>query len=194
MTPSRETTGPNARESIDERGASVAAPTAGLHLTPELLTKMQSDGVSIADIILHVGQGTFKPIETDTLDAHPMHSERYLVPQATAAAIENTRQNSGRVVSLGTTTTRALEAFPSQNATDTWHDTDLLIAPGYQFSMIDALMTNFHLPRSTLLALVAALFPNGIDDLLAIYKTAIDNEYRFYSYGDAMLILPDELA
>jgi S-adenosylmethionine:tRNA ribosyltransferase-isomerase len=175
---------------LDHKGGSVAAPTAGLHITQGLLDTLTTKGISIADVVLHVGQGTFKPIQTPTLDEHPMHAERFLIPQKTLDAILATRNRAGRVIALGTTTTRALESINNHNQLGQWHDTSLLIAPGHHFQNIDALLTNFHLPRSTLLAMVAALFPRGLDDLLPIYNTAIEHNYRFYSYGDAMLILP----
>ncbi|MFG0257131.1 MAG: tRNA preQ1(34) S-adenosylmethionine ribosyltransferase-isomerase QueA [Phycisphaerales bacterium JB043] len=175
---------------IDEHGASVAAPTAGLHLSEPLINTLRDSDISIADVVLHVGEGTFKPVETDSLDDHPMHSERFLVPQHTMDAIGRTRHADGRVIALGTTTARALESTDDTALPGRWNSTSLLISPGYTFRHIDALMTNFHLPRSTLLAMVAALFSNGIDDLLPIYREAIARGYRFYSYGDAMLILP----
>ncbi len=172
-----------------DRAASVAAPTAGLHLTPELLDALRTRGASINTVTLHVGAGTFKPIETDALEDHPMHSERIEVPAETLRAIKNARDTNASSLAVGTTTARALESVP-ENHSETWSgDTRLLIAPGYEWKRTDALLTNFHLPRSTLLAMVAALFPQGVADLLNIYETAIKERYRFYSYGDAMLIL-----
>lgn len=172
----------------DEHGASVAAPTAGLHFTPGLMHSLVEGGVSIADVVLHVGAGTFKPVEAETLDSHPMHSERFSVPEITLERIERARAGGGRAVVVGTTTARALETVAATSRRE--GETDILIAPGHDWRLTDALITNFHLPRSTLLAMVASLFPDGLERLLAIYKEAIARQYRFYSYGDAMLILP----
>jgi S-adenosylmethionine:tRNA ribosyltransferase-isomerase len=174
----------------DREGASVAAPTAGLHFTPELLAAIDQAGVTRASVVLHVGAGTFKPIETDTVEQHPMHGERCIVPARTLAALDAAYAAGRRRIAVGTTTARALESVPEGHTGDWSGDTRLLITPGYRWKRLDALMTNFHLPRSTLLAMVGALFPGGVADLLDIYREAIDREYRFYSYGDAMLILP----
>jgi len=174
----------------DSEGASVAAPTAGLHFTPDLLEAIDRAGAVRASVVLHVGAGTFKPIETDTVEAHPMHSERCFVPSRTLAALDAARAAGHRRIAVGTTTARALESVPAGHHGDWAGSTDLLITPGYEWRRLDALMTNFHLPRSTLLAMVAALFPGGVPDLLDIYREAIVERYRFYSYGDAMLILP----
>ena len=174
----------------DREGASVAAPTAGLHFTPELLRAIDGAGVTRASVVLHVGAGTFKPIETDTVEQHPMHSERCVVPARTLEALEAAGAAGHRRIAVGTTTARALESVPDGQTSDWSGDTRLLITPGHRWKRLDALMTNFHLPRSTLLAMVGALFPGGVADLLAVYREAIDREYRFYSYGDAMLILP----
>ncbi len=175
------------------RADSIAAPTAGLHFTPELLARLQSAGVARADVILHVGMGTFKPVETELVERHPMHAEWAEVPAATVAAIEQARAGGGRILAVGTTTARALESFPPGSETsEGW--TRLLVTPGYRFRAIDALMTNFHLPRSTLMAMVAAMLDTGKDDglprLKTLYEEAIRQNYRFYSFGDAMLILP----
>ncbi|MFG0276168.1 MAG: tRNA preQ1(34) S-adenosylmethionine ribosyltransferase-isomerase QueA [Phycisphaerales bacterium] len=176
--------------STDSQGASVAAPTAGLHFTPELLVAIDAARIARASVVLHVGAGTFKPIETDTVEAHPMHAERCLVPGRTLRTLDDAHAARGRRIAVGTTTARALESVPDGHDGDWAGETRLLITPGYAWKRVDALMTNFHLPRSTLLAMVGALFPGGVADLLDVYREAIEREYRFYSYGDAMLILP----
>lgn len=169
----------------------VAAPTAGLHLTAALLAALRARGIGVAPLTLHVGLGTFAPIRVDDLDDHPMHSERLVVPQETAQAVARTREKGGRVLAVGTTSVRALEAAAQAAAPGPLAAlrgrTQLLIQPGYRFRVVDALLTNFHLPRSTLLALVCALA--GRERILAAYREAIAQHYRFYSYGDAMLIL-----
>jgi len=182
-------------------GRSVAAPTAGLHFTPELLTRLEAAGVRRAAVALDVGLGTFLPVETETLDAHPMHTERYHVPAETIAAIHETRamKSDGRkIVVVGTTAVRTLEtAAPTilespaavHAPTGISGDTNLKIAPGFPFRLTDSLITNFHLPRSTLMALVGAFLGNdGVDRLKTVYALAVREKYRFYSYGDAMLI------
>lgn len=177
-----------------DRRRSVAAPTAGLHFTPELLKRLEKTGVERRNITLHVGPGTFQPISTDTLEAHRMHEEAFEIDPDLFARIESVRAAGGRVIAVGTTTVRALESIDRARAlaappgSPITGRTDLMIAPPYQFRWIDGLMTNFHLPRSTLLALVAAVV--GLDRLLALYHEAVAQRYRFYSYGDAMLILP----
>jgi S-adenosylmethionine:tRNA ribosyltransferase-isomerase len=177
---------------LPDRAASIAAPTAGLHFTPALLERLERRGVRRAAVTLHVGPGTFKPITAKTLAAHVMHAERYEVAPATIALIRETRASGGRVVAVGTTTVRALESLPdplpAAPAAPLTGATRLFIAPPREIRHVDALLTNFHLPRSTLLALVAAFA--GLDRVLAAYREAIDRAYRFYSYGDAMLILP----
>jgi len=166
---------------------SVAAPTAGLHLTQEVDNALTQRGVDVAHVTLHVGEGTFRGIETDTLEAHAMHSERFSVDSTTVAQLQQPRQ--GRLIAVGTTTTRLLESLPrSLPAAGISESTDLLIAPGHQWRWVNGLLTNFHLPRSTLLALVGAMV--GMDNLRTIYAEALEQRYRFYSYGDAMLILP----
>lgn len=174
--------------------ASVAAPTAGLHFTLELLKQLQSVGVHTAEVFLQVGMGTFKPVETEYVEQHPMHAEFCTLPAATARAIMQTRAAGGRVIAVGTTAARTLESFADLDSlvTDESLSTRLLITPGYVFRNLDGLLTNFHLPRSTLLALVAALLgaADGVDRLLGLYREAIEREYRFYSFGDAMLVLP----
>ncbi len=173
---------------------SVAAPTAGLHLTDALLARLRDTGVQLAEVTLHVGIGTFAPVRTDRLDEHRMHRESIRVPSKTIEAIRSNRQRGGRILAVGTTTVRAIESLPEQWAStrdDYLAATDLFIHPdaGFRFRFTDRLLTNFHLPRSTLLAMVATLPGVGLDRLLAWYRVAIDQGYRFYSYGDAMLIV-----
>lgn len=166
----------------------VAAPTAGLHFTPELLRQLAAVGVSGAKVTLHVGLGTFRPITAPTLAEHPMHSEWGQIDAAAVAAIDSARAGGGRVVSVGTTSMRVLETASADGVLKPWNgDTNLFIRPPYQFHCVDALLTNFHLPRSTLLILVSTF---GGDELIrAAYAEAVRQEYRFYSYGDAMLIV-----
>ena len=177
-------------------GRSLAAPTAGLHFTPELLATIAALGVRRAPVTLEVGLGTFLPVETPTLEAHPMHTESYAVPPETAAAIRTQRASVGaRIVVVGTTAVRTLEAAAdailAPPAAPIAGQTQLLISPGYTFRLTDVLITNFHLPRSTLLALVAArMGAGGLDKLKSLYAIAVTQGYRFYSYGDAMLLLP----
>jgi S-adenosylmethionine:tRNA ribosyltransferase-isomerase len=169
-----------------EAAGSVAAPTAGLHLTPGLLDTLQAAGVEHTHVTLHVGAGTFKPVTSATLDDHVMHHEEWSVTTETVNRLAACR---GRVVAVGTTSVRVLESLPDPLPPDACSgDTDLLIAPPWTFSHVDVLMTNFHLPKSTLLALVAAMI--GVPLMQQAYQEAIDRGYRFYSYGDAMLILP----
>jgi S-adenosylmethionine:tRNA ribosyltransferase-isomerase len=162
------------------RGA-IAAPTAGLHFTPELLARLEERGVERATLTLHVGPGTFRPVTTKRAEDHTMDGEWFDVPEATASAVARARQRGDRVVAVGTTTVRALESSTRRG----W--TDLYIRPGHEFRCVDALVTNFHLPRSTLLLLVAAFA--GTELILDAYRHAVDSGYRFYSYGDAMLIV-----
>jgi len=170
--------------------ASVAAPTAGLHLTPRLLAKAEARGVRPIRVSLEVGAGTFKPVEVEDLADHPMHAERCVVDADARAAIaeaETARRRGGaRLVAVGTTSVRTLESMPDAPAGPLDWSTDLLIQPGHRFRRTDAMLTNFHLPRSTLLALVAAM--TGLDRLHRIYAEAIAHRYRFFSYGDAMFI------
>ena len=172
-----------------EQPGAVAAPTAGLHFTPELLDELAALGVGIARLTLHVGLGTFKPVTEERLQEHPMHSESYDLPAAAAEQINETRSAGGRIVCVGTTTVRTLETCADEDGT--LHagtgETDLLIYPPYRFKAVDVLLTNFHLPGSTLLALVFAFA--GREATLAAYRQAIEQRYRFYSYGDAMLIV-----
>jgi len=163
---------------------SVAAPTAGLHFTPELMARLEGAGVERAFVTLHVGPGTFRPIEVADPTTHPMHPERYEVPEGTVAAIERARARGGRIVACGTTSVRTLEAYARTG--ERAGETRILIAPGHEFRLVDAMITNFHLPKSSLVMLVAAFA--GLDRVLAAYREAVRLEYRFYSYGDAMLI------
>jgi len=164
---------------------SVAAPTAGLHLTDGLRSRAAARGIEEAAVTLHVGEGTFRPVTAETLDAHRMHRESWAVTPEAVAAI----QSATRVVAVGTTSVRVLETLPGDLQEASLEGvTDLLIAPGYRFKRVGGLLTNFHLPRSTLLALVAALA--GLDFVLEAYRQAVRHQYRFYSYGDAMLVIP----
>ena len=171
---------------------SVAAPTASLHFDEALLAALAARGVASAQVTLHVGAGTFQPVRSANLTDHKMHSEWYEVGQATVAAIARTRANGGRVVAAGTTTLRALESaakFSAQTGkplTAGTRETDIFITPGFEFKVVDSLITNFHLPRSTLLMLVSAFA--GHDQMRALYRHAIESQYRFFSYGDAMLL------
>lgn len=167
---------------------SAAAPTAGLHFTPELLEKIRAKGVNIGYVTLHVGLGTFRPVKADEVTEHKMHSEFYILPQETAELVNRTKANGKRVVSVGTTATRVLETAgmngtPLSEATG-W--TDIFIYPGKEFRVIDALITNFHLPESTLIMLVSALA--GRENVLSAYEEAVKEKYRFFSFGDAMYI------
>lgn len=171
-----------------EKPGSVAAPTAGLHFTPPLLQRLQAGGIGICRVTLHVGLGTFRPISAASLDEHPMHAEWASIDAATVARLQAVRAAGGRIVAVGTTVVRTLETAASAGQLCAWQgETDLFIRPPYQFRAVDALLTNFHLPKSTLLILVRTL---GGDELLRrAYDEAIRQRYRFYSYGDAMLIL-----
>ena len=167
---------------------SAAAPTAGLHFTPELLEEIRQKGVELAWITLHVGLGTFRPVKEEKIEDHEMHSEFCIIPAETAAVINRTKKNGGRVIAVGTTSCRTLESFAKDDGTleesSGW--TDIFIYPGYQFKCIDALVTNFHLPESTLIMLVSALA--GRENVLNAYQQAVENRYRFFSFGDATLI------
>ena len=168
---------------------SAAAPTAGLHFTKDLLEKVEKMGVKIAHVTLHVGLGTFRPVKVDDVENHHMHSEFYVVEEDQAELINQTKQNGGRVISVGTTSCRTLESATGEDgilkAGSGW--TEIFIYPGYQFKMIDGLITNFHLPESTLLMLVSALA--GKENIMKAYEEAVKERYRFFSFGDAMLIL-----
>ncbi|MEX0960382.1 MAG: tRNA preQ1(34) S-adenosylmethionine ribosyltransferase-isomerase QueA [Burkholderiales bacterium] len=169
-----------------EPGA-VAAPTAGLHFDQVVLERIQRVGVHIAYITLHVGSGTFQPVRTEKVEEHEMHSERYRVPEATVQAIARARAEGGRVLAVGTTSLRALEsAAEGGGIRSGWAETALFVRPGYRFQVVDRLLTNFHLPRSTLLMLVSAFAGTG--NIRDAYRHAIERRYRFFSYGDAMLI------
>ncbi len=170
----------------NEPGA-VAAPTAGLHFDATMLATLHDQGIHTARVTLHVGAGTFQPVRVDELADHTMHSERYTIPQATVDAIAATRARGGRVVAVGTTSLRALEAASQGGALKAGSgETDIFITPGYRFRVVDVLVTNFHLPKSTLLMLVSAFA--GRDTIRAAYAHAIQSRYRFFSYGDAMFL------
>lgn len=173
-----------------EEPGSVAAPTAGLHFTPGLLEALRERGVRREDVTLHVGRGTFQPVEAAVVEDHPMHSERCRVEPGVLARLRAARASGGRVIPVGSTSCRTIESFAARGVDSGLLETDILIAPGYAWRMSDGLMTNFHLPRSTLIAMVAALFPGGAARVREIYDEAIRREYRFFSFGDAMLILP----
>lgn len=167
---------------------SAAAPTAGLHFTEEIFNAIEGKGVNIAYLTLHVGLGTFRPVKVENIEEHHMHSEYYSVSQTTADIINKTKANGGKIIAVGTTTIRTLESLEMENNMvipgSGW--TDKFITPGYKFRTVDKLITNFHLPESTLLMLVSALA--GRDNILKSYNIAIENKYRFFSFGDAMLI------
>ncbi len=175
---------------------SAAAPTAGLHFTPDLLHQLHEQGVSQAFVTLHVGVGTFRPVETSDIRKHVMHQEWLDVPAATVEAIRQTRARGGRVIAVGTTAVRSLESAagqqPSGEITPFSGKTDLFIYPGYRWRVVDGLITNFHLPKSSLMMMVSALL--GRQRLLGLYEEAIAENYRFFSFGDAMLIMPEARA
>lgn len=168
---------------------SAAAPTAGLHFTEELLSEVEKKGVRIARVTLHVGLGTFRPVKVENILEHHMHSEFYVIGEEAAELINDTKANGGKVVSVGTTSTRTLEtvadAFGRVRPCSGW--TDIFIYPGYQFKCVDRLITNFHLPESTLLMLVSALYDR--EHILDAYRVAVEEKYRFFSFGDAMMVL-----
>lgn len=172
-----------------KRLGSAAAPTAGLHFTNGLLDKIREKGVATAFVTLHVGLGTFRPVKVDNIKEHKMHSEHYCVPAAAADIINKTKQRGGRVIAVGTTSCRTLEsaAKPDGRIEPGEGTTDIFIYPGYKFKCVDALITNFHLPESTLIMLVSAFC--GYENTMTAYKTAVEEKYRFFSFGDAMLIL-----
>ncbi len=167
---------------------SAAAPTAGLHFTKELLAQIEAMGVSVAYVTLHVGLGTFRPVKEEEIEDHPMHAEFCIVPERTAELVTAAKRAGGRIVSVGTTSCRTLESFAKEDGTlepcSGW--TDIFIYPGYRFKCVDALVTNFHLPESTLIMLVSALA--GRENVLNAYRIAVEERYRFFSFGDAMLI------
>lgn len=168
---------------------SAAAPTAGLHFTPELLERIRDRGISVGFVTLHVGLGTFRPVKTENIEDHHMHSEFYSIPEETARIINETKARGGRVIAVGTTCCRTLESVCQKTgAVCAYSDnTDIFIYPGYTFRCIDGLLTNFHLPESTLIMLVAAF--SGYEHTMHAYKVAVEEKYRFFSLGDAMLIL-----
>ena len=172
-----------------KQDGSAAAPTAGLHFTPELLDRIRAMGVDIVPILLHVGLGTFRPVKAEDVEDHVMHSEYYEVTEEAAARLNSARERGGRVVAVGTTSVRTLESAALEKGRvepgSGW--TNIFIKPGYEFKMVDALITNFHLPGSTLIMLVSAFM--GRERTLAAYELAVKEEYRFFSFGDAMLIL-----
>jgi S-adenosylmethionine:tRNA ribosyltransferase-isomerase len=170
------------------KDGAVAAPTAGLHFTNELLELLKDKGIVFANVTLHVGAGTFRPITAKTLEEHKMHYEHFRLDEHNARIINETRLRQGRIIAVGTTSVRTLETTTDGNITKAQQgQTNLFIKPGYEFKTVDAMITNFHLPKSSLLALVAAFA--GLENILAAYQHAIDRRYRFYSYGDATLIL-----
>ena len=168
---------------------SAAAPTAGLHFTPELLEEIRAKGVEIAPVTLHVGLGTFRPVKVDDVEHHHMHSEFYMISEESAQKINRTKENGHRVICVGTTSCRTIESAADENGRlkecSGW--TEIFIYPGYQFKILDALITNFHLPESTLIMLVSALA--GKEHVMAAYEEAVKERYRFFSFGDAMIIL-----
>lgn len=168
---------------------SAAAPTAGLHFTPEILKKIKDKGVNIGYVTLHVGIGTFRPVKAENIEDHKMHSEHYHLPKETADLINETHKNGKRVIAVGTTSCRTLESVATYNGEITEADgwTSIFIYPGYEFKCIDALLTNFHLPESTLIMLVSAFYNR--EDVLASYNDAVKKEYRFFSFGDCMLLI-----
>jgi S-adenosylmethionine:tRNA ribosyltransferase-isomerase len=166
----------------------VAAPTAGLHFTDSLIEQLKQNGISFAYITLHVGAGTFKPVTTENIEQHKIHRERFSIDEENARVINEAKNNGGRIIPVGTTSTRVLETVACNALIKADSGTtDLFIKPGYEFKITDAMITNFHLPKSTLLALVAAFA--GLEKILAAYEHAIKHRYRFYSYGDAMLLI-----
>lgn len=169
------------------RGESVAAPTAGLHFTKELLEKIKNKGVEIVDIFLEVGLGTFRPVQVDNILEHNMHSETFEIPEQAAKIINQAKKDGRRIIAVGTTSLRALEAASDENGIKAIKtDTNIFIYPSYKFKMVDALITNFHLPKSTLLMLVSALYDR--EKILEVYKIAVKEKYKFFSFGDAMFI------
>jgi S-adenosylmethionine:tRNA ribosyltransferase-isomerase len=165
---------------------SVAAPTAGLHFTPEILTQIEAKGASVASVTLHVGSGTFKPVSVENISEHKMHSEVFSINEATIELIKQTKARGGKIIAVGTTSLRTLESVAKRGLHAQSGETDIFITPGFKFQLVDKLITNFHLPKSTLLMLVSAF--SGKDKIDMAYQHAIKNNYRFFSYGDAMLL------
>jgi len=168
---------------------SAAAPTAGLHFTPELFEKIKAKGIDVANVTLHVGIGTFRPVKVENVEEHHMHSEHFYIKQEDADKINNAKKNGKRVIAVGTTSCRVLETIADENGMvkPTEGDTQIFIYPGYKYKCLDGLVTNFHLPESTLIMLVSALA--GRDYIMKAYNEAVKERYRFFSFGDAMLIL-----
>ena len=171
---------------------SAAAPTAGLHFTKELLAQIKAKNVSIAEVTLHVGLGTFRPVKAEYVSDHHMHSEFYQISKEACDLINKTKEKGGRIISVGTTSTRTLESAADETGKLTpksgW--TEIFIYPGYQFKLVDGLITNFHLPQSTLIMLVSAFA--GREHILNAYRQAVEEQYRFFSFGDAMFLLPKD--
>lgn len=166
---------------------SIAAPTAGLHFTDQILEKIEGRGIEIGYITLHVGIGTFTPVRTEEIENHRMHAESYFISQETADSVNRMLSGRGKVVAVGTTTVRALEsAFSKAGIEPGWHETELFIYPGYRFRVVDEIVTNFHVPGSSLLMMIAAF--SGREKIMGAYQTAIEEKYRFFSYGDVMYI------
>jgi S-adenosylmethionine:tRNA ribosyltransferase-isomerase len=171
-----------------EKDGSVAAPTAALHFDNAVIEKIKNKGISISNITLHIGMGTFSTIKTQDINKHKMHSELFCVPQTTLDLINKCKENNGRVISVGTTVARALESFYSNKyETNKFYETDIFIKPGYDFKIVDSLITNFHLPQSSLLIMIAAFYDT--ERILKAYEYAIKNDYSFFSYGDSTLII-----
>ena len=168
---------------------SSAAPTAGLHFTPELLQKVKEKGVEIIEVNLEVGLGTFRPVQVDDVEKHIMHSERIVVTKETADALNKAKTAGKRIIAVGTTSVRTLESVADENGIihEANRETNIFIYPGYNFKFVDSLITNFHLPESTLLMLISAL--SSKDEMLSVYKTAVEEKYRFFSFGDSMFII-----
>ena len=168
---------------------SAAAPTAGLHFTKELLQKIKEKGVNIGYVTLHVGLGTFRPVKVDEITEHKMHSEHYEIPENTAKLINDTKKQGGRVIAVGTTSCRTLESVAEKyGEIKPCHGfTDIFIYPGFKFKVLDGLVTNFHLPESTLIMLVSAF--TGYENTMNAYKVAVNEKYRFFSFGDSMMII-----
>lgn len=171
-----------------QNSGAVAAPTAGLHFSEKMLARLREKGVQIANITLHVGAGTFKPVTAERIEDHDIHSEFYSIDEVAAGIINKTKSNGGRIIAVGTTSVRTIEtvAVDGMVAAQSGH-TKLFITPGFSFQIVDAMITNFHLPKSTLLALIGAFA--GLDNVLNAYKHAVEEKYRFFSYGDAMFIV-----
>lgn len=173
-----------------KHNGSVAAPTAGLHFTPELLTQIEAKGAKISHVTLHVGSGTFKPVSVENIAEHKMHSEVFSISQETIDLIKHTKLNGGKIIAVGTTSLRTLETVAKRGLVAQNGETDIFITPGFKFEIVDKLITNFHLPKSTLLMLVSAF--SGKELITNAYQHAINNKYRFFSYGDAMLLTRGE--